>query len=225
MTELSDKYQNFISGIPDNVCLVAVSKTKPEEDIMTLYNKGHRSFGENKVQDLTRKAENLPKDIKWHMIGHLQTNKVKYIAPFVHMIHGLDSLKLARLIDNEAGKNNRIINCLLQIHIAEEQSKFGLSEDGLNELLMNPEFKSFKNIRIKGLMGMASFTEDLNQVRVEFRKLKTIFDDLKSGIFIENEYFSDLSMGMSDDFRIAMEEGATIIRIGSLIFGERNYSN
>ena len=201
-----------------NVTLVAVSKIKPEADIMALYNLGHRDFGENYVQELVAKAEVLPKDIRWHYIGHLQSNKVKYIAPFVHLIHGADSEKLLIEIDKQAKKNDRIINCLLQMHIAKEETKFGLDEAELKEVLSNVE--PLKNVMVCGLMGMASFSDDIEMVRTELRLLKTIFNRYSS-LSIENCKFSILSMGMSADYAIAIEEGSTLVRIGSLLFGAR----
>jgi len=197
-----------------NITLVAVSKTKPVEDILELYNLGHRDFGENYVQELVDKQSFLPKDINWHYIGHLQSNKVKSIAPFVHLIHGVDSLKLLKEINKEAGKNNRVIDVLLQVYIAQEETKFGLDEEELNSVIT--ESADFKHVNVKGLMGMASFTSDLQKVRREFTYLKSVFDKYTS--------FSILSMGMSGDYKIAIEEGSTMIRIGSLLFGERNYT-
>lgn len=225
MSDVTGSYLEFIQNLKPGVELVAVSKTKPEEEIMALYSAGHRDFGENKVQELARKAMNLPGDIKWHMIGHLQTNKVKYIAPFVHLIHAVDSLKLLKIINKEASKNSRVIDCLLQMHIATEETKYGMDETELRELLEDHDLRGLDHINITGLMGMATFTEDLNLIREEFRKLKTIFDRVKKEYFPGMDDFNRLSMGMSNDFQIAVEEGATIIRIGSLIFGERNYSN
>lgn len=201
-----------------NVTLVAVSKIKPESDIMALYNLGHRDFGENYVQELVAKAEALPKDIRWHYIGHLQSNKVKYIAPFVHLIHGVDSEKLLVEINKQGQKNNRVINCLLQIHIAKEETKFGLDEAELKEVLNNVE--PLKNIIICGLMGMASFSDDMEVVRTELRSLKTIFNKYSS-LSVDNCKFSTLSMGMSADYTIATAEGSTMVRIGSLLFGAR----
>ena len=204
---------------------MAVSKTKPDEAVMEAYNAGHLDFGENKIQSLIARKENLPGDIRWHMIGHLQTNKVKYIASFIYLILGVDSLKLLNVINKEARKNERTIDCLLQIHIAEEESKFGLSEEELNSLLSSPEFNDLQNIRIRGLMGMATYTEDLDQVRKEFQYLRRIFDETKSRFFVRDEdQFDQLSMGMSGDYKIAVEEGSSMIRIGSLIFGPRNYA-
>ncbi len=210
-------------NLPANVRLVAVSKTKPNEDILEAYHAGHKIFGENKVQDLVQKYEQLPKDIEWHFIGHPQTNKVKNIAPFIHLIHGVDSLKLLKVIDSEAKRNNRVIACLLQFHIAEEDTKFGLTLTEAREILENGEFKSFKNVIVSGVMGMATFTDNTEQVRNEFLTLKTIFKTLKNEYFSGVKSFSEISMGMSDDYQIAVEEGSTLIRVGSKIFGERNY--
>lgn len=202
--------------------LVAVSKTKPIEDILQLYSLGQRDFGENYVQEMEGKANQLPKDIRWHFIGHLQTNKVKYIAPFVHLIHAVDTLKLLKEINKQAVKNNRSIDCLLQVHIAREETKFGFSVAELEDLYQKnrDELQELKNIKITGLMGMASLTDDWSRVRSEFNLLKTIFDQL-SGYPVANSQLSVLSMGMTSDYKIALEEGSTMIRIGSLIFGER----
>jgi PLP dependent protein len=204
------------------VTLVAVSKTKPVEDILELYHLGHRDFGENYVQELVDKYEQLPKDIRWHFIGHLQTNKVKYIAPFVHLIHGVDSFKLLKEINKQAEKNDRVIDVLLQVHIAQEETKFGLDKNELHEILnMNSgELHELKNVNIKGLMGMASFTDNQEQIRKEFKNLKSIFDQFS----VLHSQFSILSMGMSSDYTIAVEEGSTMVRIGSLLFGERVYN-
>ena len=211
-------YLNLASELSSrNVTLVAVSKTKTIEDILELYNLGHRDFGENYVQELTTKADQLPKDIRWHYIGHLQSNKVKYIAPFVHLIHGVDSLKLLKEINKQGEKNSWIINCLLQVHIAQEETKFGLDEKELSDLINDPGIKQFHHSKICGLMAMASFTEDMEKVRNEFKLLKSRYDKLS----IFNFQFSTLSMGMSSDYKIAIEEGSTMVRIGSLIFGER----
>jgi pyridoxal phosphate enzyme (YggS family) len=206
--------------LPENVTLVAVSKTKPIPDLMEAYEAGQRIFGENKIQEMTDKWETMPKDIEWHMIGHVQTNKVKFMAEYVSLIHGVDSLKLLEEINKQAKKYNRIIDCLLQIHIAEEETKFGLDEKELNELLASTEFKILQNIRIVGLMGMATFTENQNQIKKEFIHLKSIFDDYKS-LSIVNCQLSILSMGMSGDYKLAIECGSTMVRIGSSIFGER----
>lgn len=207
------------NSLPEKLTLVAVSKTKSKEEIMEAYETGQRIFGENKVQEMVSKWENLPKDIRWHMIGHVQTNKVKYMAPFVTLIHGVDSLKLLREINKQALKNQRVIDCLLQVHIAKEDSKFGLSEEGLMEVLKDITSLELKNIRIAGLMGMATFTDDTNTIRSEFKYLKRLFDQIRE----KNENLLVLSMGMSADYKIAIEEGSTMVRIGSSIFGERNY--
>ncbi len=204
--------------------LVAVSKTKPVEFIQEAYDAGQMDFGENKVQELREKPEQLPADIRWHMIGHLQSNKVKYIASFIYLIHAVDSLKLLVEINKQALKNDRIINCLLQVHIAKEEHKFGFNEQGLLELLSSEVFQSLQNIKIVGLMGMATYTDDQTQIRSEFNALKNIFDDVKIKYTSPNLELHEISMGMSDDFQIAIDEGSTMIRVGSKIFGARNYS-
>ncbi len=206
-------------GLPDHVTLVAVSKTKPHNEIMEAYNAGHYVFGENKVQEMVQKWQELPKDIEWHMIGHVQRNKVKYMAEFVSLIHGVDSFRLLKEINKQASKHSRIIDCLLQIHIATEDTKFGLDETELQEIILSKEFKELENIRIVGLMGMATFTDDQDQIKKEFNWLKKLFDDLKNLV----PDISILSMGMSGDYQIAIEEGSTLVRIGSSIFGARNY--
>lgn len=208
-----------------NITLVAVSKTKPVEAIKELYDLGHRDFGENYVQELVEKQEQLPKDIRWHFIGHLQSNKVKYITPFVHLIHGIDSFKLLKETDKQAKKINRSINVLLQVHIAQEETKFGLDEEELNEFLgtNSNELHPLKNIRVCGLMGMASFTADKEKVRNEFKYLKGLYDKYAQ-LQTQDLKLRTLSMGMSGDYKIAIEEGSTMVRIGSLIFGERNYN-
>ncbi|MBT3209074.1 MAG: YggS family pyridoxal phosphate-dependent enzyme [Bacteroidetes bacterium] len=211
----------FSETIPNSVKLVAVSKTKPNEIILEAYQAGQKIFGENKIQDLVRKYEELPKDIEWHMIGHLQTNKVKYIAPFVGLIHAVDSLKLLSTINKEAQKNNRIIKCMFQLHIAEEDTKFGLDYNKLIAILDSEEFSKFQNIEIVGLMGMATYTEEEDQIRNEFKYLANSFKKIKNKYFSESEKFCEISMGMSGDYRIAIEEGSTMIRVGSLIFGAR----
>jgi len=213
---------SFLSLIPDNVQLVAVSKTKPVEDVQEAYDAGQRIFGENKVQDLAAKAPQLPGDIEWHFIGHMQTNKVKYIAPFVKMIHAVESLKLIKEINKQALKSNRIIDCLLQFHIAEESTKFGLNMAEAEDLIENIELLSLVNIRISGVMGMATYTSDMQQVRNEFKHLKEYMDILKKKFFSNDSNFKEISMGMSGDYKIAIEEGSTMIRIGTKIFGERN---
>jgi len=212
------------SQLPENVTLVAVSKTKPVADLMEAYNTGQRVFGENKIQEMTEKWEQMPKDIEWHMIGHVQTNKVKFMAEYVSLIHGVDSLKLLQEINKQAKKHNRIIDCLLQIHIAEEETKFGLDEEELNEILkqVQNDKSEFENIKIVGLMGMATFTENQNQIEKEFNHLKSIFDKLNK-LSIINYQLSILSMGMSGDYQLAISCGSTMVRLGSSIFGIRNY--
>lgn len=210
--------------IPSNVTLIAVSKTKPIADLQEAYDAGQRIFGENKALEMRDKHQELPKDIQWHFIGHLQTNKIKYIAPFVTLIHSIDSASLLEAVNKEAVKNNRIIDCLLQFHIAQEDTKFGLDVEEAINMLNSDNFKNLKNINIVGVMGMATFTDDVNQVRSEFKSLKNIFDTLKDGYFKDNDSFKEISMGMSDDYSIAIEEGATMVRVGSKIFGARNYS-
>jgi pyridoxal phosphate enzyme (YggS family) len=208
------------STLPEHVTLVAVSKTKPISDLMEAYNAGQRIFGENKVQEMVDKWEQMPKDIEWHMIGHVQTNKVKFMAPFVSLIHGVDSLKLLEEINKQASKNNRVIDCLLQIYIAEEESKFGLDEEELDALLASTTFEEMKNIRIVGLMGMATFTDNQNQIKKEFSHLKSIFDRLQS-LQTANCKLQTVSMGMSGDYQLAIACGSTMVRIGSSIFGGR----
>ena len=210
------------SQLPAHVTLVAVSKTKPVSDLMEAYNAGQRIFGENKIQEMTEKWEQMPKDIEWHMIGHVQTNKVKFMAEYVSLIHGVDSLKLLQEINKQAKKHNRVIDCLLQIHIAEEETKFGLDEEELNHILTSDDFKSLENIRIVGLMGMATFTENQNQIEKEFNHLKAIFDNSKK-LNTEHCQLNTLSMGMSGDYQLAISCGSTMVRIGSSIFGTRNY--
>jgi pyridoxal phosphate enzyme (YggS family) len=207
--------------IPQHVELIAVSKTKPNEDLLDLYNVGQRAFGENYVQELVDKADQLPKDIQWHFIGHLQSNKVKYIAPFVHLIHGVDSEKLLQEINKQALKNNRVIDCLLQVHIATEETKFGFDAESINELIQSGRLTQYSNIKIKGLMGMASFSYDQSLLTNEFVSLKQIFDH--AAIQLGNE-FTILSMGMSSDYALAIKLGSNMVRIGSLLFGARNYS-
>ena len=208
------------ASLPEHVTLVAVSKTKPVSDLIQAYEAGQRIFGENKIQEMTEKWEQMPKNIQWHMIGHVQSNKVKFMAPFVSLIHGVDSLKLLQEIDKQALKNDRVIDCLLQMHIAEEETKFGLDENELNALISSSDFKEMKNIRILGLMGMATFTEDQNQIKKEFTHLKTIFDSVQK-LEIENCNLNTISMGMSGDYKLAIECGSTMVRIGSSIFGGR----
>lgn len=204
-----------------NVKLIAVSKTKSEAEIMEAYDAGQRVFGENQVQELAEKYEHLPKDIEWHLIGHLQTNKVKYIAPFVSLIHSVDSLKLLKEIDKQAEKNKRVIDCLLQIYIADEYTKFGLGFDEAVELLRSPELTDLKHIRITGVMGIATNTENEKQLKEEFYELYTFFEGLKKAFFGNAPYFKEVSMGMSSDYKLAIEQGSTMIRLGSSIFGKR----
>ena len=210
-------------NLPKGVRLVAVSKTKSNEEVLEAYHTGHKNFGENKVQELLTKYEELPEDIEWHFIGHPQSNKVKYIASFISLIHGVDSLKLLKTINKEARKNERVIPCLLQFHIAEESTKFGFSVEEAKQLLASEEFTKLQHVEIVGVMGMATYTDDKNQIRNEFKHLHNIFKMLKIEYFSESEKFSEISMGMSDDYHFAIEEGSTIVRIGSKIFGERNY--
>ena len=222
MSTIQQNLNNIKSQIPTHVTLVAVSKTKPVADLMEAYNAGQRIFGENKIQEMTDKWEVMPKDIEWHMIGHVQTNKVKYMAPYVSLIHGVDSLKLLQEINKQADKNNRVIDCLLQVYIAEEESKFGLDEQELDEILNEIQHnkENYKNIRIVGLMGMATFTENQNQIEKEFKHLKTIFDKY-SQLETSNMKLQTLSMGMSGDYQLAISCGSTMVRIGSSIFGSR----
>lgn len=216
---ISEKLKEFNSKLPDNVTLVAVSKTKPVSDLMEAYNGGQRVFGENKIQEMEAKWQEMPKDIQWHMIGHVQRNKVKFMAPFVSLIHAVDSLKLLKEINKEAEKNERTIECLLQIKIAEEDSKFGMDKVDAENLLSSEELKKLRNVKIAGLMGMATFTEDDKQISEEFQKLKNIFDEFR----VMNSELRILSMGMSGDYKIAIENGSNMVRVGSAIFGERNY--
>lgn len=220
---ISENLAEIKKSIPGNIKLIAVSKTKTKEEILEAYNAGHFIFGENKAQELARKYEELPKDIEWHFIGHLQTNKVKYIAPYVHLMHGVDSKKVLKVINKEGRKNNRVIPCLLQFHIAEEETKFGLSVDAAKEILESESYTNMNHVKIVGVMGMATFTDDQNKIRSEFQKLKGIFELLKKDYFADSEDFCEISMGMSDDYAIAIEEGSTMVRIGSKIFGARNY--
>jgi pyridoxal phosphate enzyme (YggS family) len=217
---ISIKLLNIKTSLPSTVTLVAVSKTKPISDLMEAYDAGQRIFGENKIQEMVEKWEAMPKDIEWHMIGHVQTNKVKFMAPFVSLIHGVDSLKLLEEINKQAKKNNRIIDCLLQIYIAEEETKFGLDEEELNEILASATFQEMKNIRIVGLMGMATFTDNQVQIKKEFTYLKSIFDSYQN-LQTANCQLNTISMGMSGDYQLAIECGSTMVRIGSSIFGGR----
>ena len=216
---LNKNILRIISDIPENVNLVAISKTKSAEDIMMAYETGQRVFGENKIQEMSAKYEDLPKDIKWHMVGHVQSNKIKYMAPYVDLIHGIDSLKSIKILNKEGVKNNRILNCLLQLKISKEESKFGLDEKLFKEIIYSDEYKEMRNVKIKGLMAMASNTNEKSIIRSEFVHAKKIFDEINNG----DKSFEILSMGMSNDYKIAIECGSNMIRLGSLIFGERNY--
>lgn len=213
---ISENIKHIASQIPKDVTLIAVSKTKPNELLLEAYNGGQRHFGENYVQELTDKETQLPKDIHWHFIGHLQSNKVKYIAPFVYLIHGVDSFSLLKEINKQAQKNNRVIDCLLQLYIAKEETKFGLDFKEASDILNSTEFKELKNIQLKGFMAMASNTDDKNQIRKEFKSLKEFS--------LQYPQYNILSFGMSSDYLLAIQEGSTMIRVGSSIFGERNYS-
>ncbi|GAB5562944.1 MAG: YggS family pyridoxal phosphate-dependent enzyme [Winogradskyella sp.] len=220
---ISDNLQKIQSTIPSHVTLVAVSKTKPVSDLMEAYNAGQRIFGENKIQEMVDKHEQMPKDIQWHMIGHVQTNKVKYMAAFVDLIHGVDSFKLLKEINKQAQKHDRVIDCLLQIKIAEEDSKFGMSAKDASTLLQSEEFSELQHIKLVGVMGMATFTENMNQVENEFNYLKSTFDKLKTDQ-TENCHLQTISMGMSGDYKLAITCGSTMVRVGSSIFGSRNYN-
>lgn len=224
MTSVTENLKHIAGELPSGVTLIAVSKTKPVEMIEEAYAAGQRVFGENKVQEMVDKHERLPKDICWHMIGHLQTNKVKYIASFVSMIHGVESLKLLETINKEAGKVDRVIPCLLQFHIAQEETKFGLSLEEAREILESEIYRGMRNVCIVGVMGMATNTTDEQQIRAEFRHLKEIFDILKRDYFADDADFKELSMGMSGDYPIAVQEGSTMVRVGSAIFGARQYN-
>jgi PLP dependent protein len=221
MSSIEQNLNQIKDIIPEGVTLVAVSKTKPVNDILIAYKKGQRIFGENRIQELLAKKDMLPSDIKWHLIGHLQSNKVKFIVPFISLIQSVDTFKLLKTINMEAEKSNKVVDCLLQVYIASEKTKFGFSPDEVLSMIQSIEFAATKNIRICGLMGMATFTEDQNLIRNEFRKLKGLYDNLKVNFFSSDIYFREISMGMSGDYRIAIEEGSTMVRLGSLIFGER----
>jgi pyridoxal phosphate enzyme (YggS family) len=221
MSDIALNITSLKQLLSPSVKLVAVSKTRPVSDIMEAYNTGHRCFGENRVQEILNKKDHLPADIEWHLIGHLQGNKVKLIVPFISMIQSVDSLKLLSAINSEASKINRVVDILLQVYIAREETKFGFSRDEIGELMLSPEFTEFRFIRICGVMGMATFTPDLLQVQMEFRSLYELFNELKKKYFYANESFREISMGMSGDYEIAVQEGSTLIRVGSLIFGER----
>lgn len=221
---IKNRLSAFKATLPASCELIAVSKTHPAEAVQQAYDAGQRKFGENKVQELVPKYEALPKDIEWHMIGHLQSNKVKYIAPFIHLIHSVDSFKLLEEINKQAQKVGRVISCLLQVHIASEETKFGFSEDEIEKLLVDKSFEKLLNVKITGLMGMASFTENKDQVKTEFRTLRSLFDNLKSKSLPSNVSMQELSMGMSSDYKEAIEFGSTFIRVGTAIFGNRDYN-
>lgn len=220
---IADNLNLIRATLPANVTLVCVSKFHPNESIIEAYEAGERVFGENKVQELCQKYETLPKDIVWHFIGHLQTNKVKFLVPFVSLIHGIDSFRLLEEVDKQSAKIGRVVDCLLQVHIADEETKFGFSPNELDAIITDNTFKSLSSVRIRGLMGMATFTDDTTQVRSEFHSLKILFDHLKNTHFKDVTTFDTISMGMSDDYRIAIEEDSTMVRIGSSIFGARHY--
>lgn len=220
---ITKQLQDIQDTLPEHVTLVAVSKTKPVSDLMEAYTAGQRIFGENKIQDMCDKFEELPKDIQWHMIGHVQRNKVKYMAPFVSLIHGVDNLKLLKEINKQAKANNRSINCLLQIKIAKEESKFGMTLNEASEILKSDAFLDLKHINITGVMGMATFTDNMVQVENEFNTLQSAFNHLKE-LQPENTVFKTISMGMSGDYKLAIKSGSTMVRVGSSIFGERNYN-
>lgn len=223
---IQQNLKNIKSQLPEHVTLVAVSKTKPVSDLMQAYNAGQRIFGENKIQEMTEKYEQMPKDVEWHMIGHVQRNKVKYMAGFVHLIHGVDNFKLLKEINKQAKKHDRIIDCLLQIKIASEDSKFGMTTEEASEIIQSKAFSELQNIQITGLMGMATFTDDMNQVKKEFTLLKTTFDKFKicHTERCRSAEFRIVSMGMSGDYKLAIACGSNMIRVGSRIFGERNYN-
>jgi pyridoxal phosphate enzyme (YggS family) len=221
MSEITVNIISLKQSLPSSVRLVAVSKTRPVSDIMEAYNTGHRCFGENRVQEILNKKDHLPSDIEWHLIGHLQRNKVKFIVPFISLIQSVDSLRLLAAIDSEASKINRIVDVLLQVHIAMEETKFGFDREEIEEMIAAPEFADLKYIRICGIMGMATFSSDMLQVQKEFRSLTDLFKDMKGRYFETDEYFREISMGMSGDYETALKEGSTMIRVGSLIFGER----
>ena len=222
--DIASNIRSVIAELPKNVKLVAISKTKTVEEILEAYHAGQRMFGENKVQELVSKYQILPKDIEWHLVGHLQSNKVKYIAEFISLIHSVDSLSLLKEIDKQAGKYNRTINYLLEVHIAQEETKFGLTDREVHKLIDASDFKECKNVRLTGLMGMATFTDNTDQIRQEFQLLVKLFKELKASTFSNNLDFKEISMGMSSDYLLAVKEGSTMVRVGSKIFGERNYN-
>ena len=221
---IADNLKQVLAELPSGVRLVAVSKFHPNEAIEEAYHAGQRIFGESKVQEMTAKYESLPKDIEWHFIGHLQTNKIKYMIPYVSMIHGIDTYKLLAEVNKQAGKAGRTVNCLLQIHVAQEETKFGFSPEECREMLEGGEWKQLTHVRICGMMGMASNTEDTEQIKSEFRLLNSLFQEFKATWFADSEAFTELSMGMSHDYHEAIASGSTLIRVGSKIFGERNYN-
>ena len=223
-TMIKENLERIRATVPQGVTLVAVSKTKPVGDLQEAYDAGQRIFGENHALEMRDKHEALPADIQWHFIGHLQTNKIKYIIPFVTLIHSIDSANLLEAVNKEAAKHNRVVDCLLQFHIAQEETKFGLDMDEARQLLDSEAFKTMQNVRICGVMGMATFTDDEAEIRLEFRHLKAIFDTLKKDYFANQPQFKEISMGMSDDYPIAIGEGATLVRVGTGIFGARDYS-
>jgi pyridoxal phosphate enzyme (YggS family) len=225
MPDIASNIELLKSRLPSNVKVVAVSKTRPASDILSIYNTGHRIFGENRVQELLRKKDLLPPDIEWHLVGHLQSNKIKHIVEFIDTIESVDSFRLLKLINDQASLIDRVVKCLLQIHIAREEVKFGFTMDELQEMLETEDFRQMHNVQLCGVMGMATFTDDRNQIRNEFSYLAHCFHELKNTYFIDDNYFKEISMGMSGDFEIALEEGCTIVRIGSLIFGERAKTN
>jgi pyridoxal phosphate enzyme (YggS family) len=225
VTDIISNIAGLRSELPPTVKLVAVSKTKPVQYIIEAYNAGQKRFGENRVQELLNKKDNTPPDVEWHLIGHLQTNKVKYVVPFISMIQSVDSFKLLNTINEEASKIKRVVNCLLQIHIAEEETKFGFSINEIEEIIRTNGFADLNFVKICGLMGMATFTDDYSQVRKEFSHLRNYFKILKNGYFNSESCFSEISMGMSGDYKIAIEEGSTMVRIGSLLFGDRLKNN
>ena len=220
---IQENLEKIRATLPEGVTLVAVSKTKPISDVQEAYDAGQRVFGENHALEMRDKHEALPKDIQWHFIGHLQTNKIKYIVSYVTLIHSIDSANLLEAVNKEAAKHDRVVDCLLQFHIAQEETKFGLDLDEARQLLDSEAFKQMNNVRICGVMGMATFTDDMEQVRQEFQHLKQIFDVLKKTYFADQPQFKEISMGMSDDYPVAVEEGATMVRVGSKIFGARTY--
>ena len=220
---IQENLEKIRATLPEGVTLVAVSKTKPISDVQEAYDAGQRVFGENHALEMRDKHEALPKDIQWHFIGHLQTNKIKYIVSYVTLIHSIDSANLLEAVNKEAAKHDRVVDCLLQFHIAQEETKFGLDLDEARQLLDSEAFKQMKNVRICGVMGMATFTDNMEQVRQEFQHLKQIFDVLKKTYFADQPQFKEISMGMSDDYPVAVEEGATMVRVGSKIFGARTY--